>query len=253
MRLTPLSSPPSFLLLSLPAAGIPARVSIINNRMGGLIEPTRSIGDFDVKARLPPRSLSIEPEVGVYSLASLFAAAPSATEDAAGGAETPGSAISPNCGVLLLATDGVWDFVDASDVLKCMQQNGVGVAGGSATRAPAAQAAAGDAAAVPSGVSFQQAAVDSSAAGSSSHWESPSRGGRSSQGGFPLLPLALPTPELLSEVCHRIVKKAIKNGSTDDCTCLAAFLYPVSSSGSACVAAPSGDFPVRGVAGELDA
>ncbi|KAL8447008.1 hypothetical protein Emed_004692 [Eimeria media] len=41
----------------------------------------------------------------------------------------------------------------------------------------------------------------------------------------------------MSELARLIVKKALQKGSTDDCTCLAAFLYPVSPPAAAAAAA----------------
>ncbi|KAL8427212.1 hypothetical protein Efla_006493 [Eimeria flavescens] len=319
-------------------------VRIINKKMGGIIEPTRSIGDFDVKDRLPPRALSLEPEIGVYSLSSLFAAPPAAA--AAAAAAAPAAAAALNCGLLLLATDGVWDFVDSSDVLKCvrktkllwkaleaaakktvdlqlqqqqqqLQQHAVAahpirrkaasasdlssllrssLGGGSSSSTNKQQQQQQQGSAMPSGLKRisswrrllpsqglaaslpsnsssnsissnfaaasaataapasspcpsphqkpqqqpQQQEVFSSLGGlqqtngqaSSSNAAAAPAGGsygaqrQASHGGAPG-PFESVSPQLLSELCQRIVKKALKNGSTDDCTCLAAFLYPV--------------------------
>lgn len=313
--------------------------------MGGIIEPTRSIGDFDVKDRLPPRALSIEPEIGVYSLSSLFAAATQQGPQLAG---HPASTVSSNCGILLLATDGVWDFVGPTDVVKCVQQikplwRAVEAAAKKEMEAQQQQqqlllqqqaqqqqkstvtsvsrrvASAHDFGSLirsslgshssstnklcqqqpPAATQGRQPAPSQHQhAGSAGHglkrissWRrllhtqppktgnpqvplnslfhstaqpaffsnpeasSPHQGGMqqqlqrqdhtaspratpplASQEGIkgsqaPLL--EAPTSQMMSELCRLIVKKALKKGSTDDCTCLAAFIFPVASGAAA--------------------
>lgn len=289
-------------------------VSIINNKLGGIIEPTRSIGDFDVKDRLPPRALSIEPEIGVYSVASLFSGASSASVFP--GTTFVASAVSPNCGLLLLATDGVWDFVGSADVLRCIQQikplwraieaaakretevlqhqqqkqqgtvlgrqvasasdisslirSSLGGSGNSSNKLqgqpllmqmqqqqhhPSSVPSGlkrisswrrllpsqGAAATIPRNTSVNGNAI-AAAAGGGCHPPAfcpsqigPQQHHQQAQHESPQGPLLsprgalfeAPTPQMMSELCRLIVKKAIKKGSTDDCTCLAAFIYPV--------------------------
>lgn len=305
--------------------------------MGGIIEPTRTIGDFDVKDRLPPRALSIEPEIGVYSLSSLFASSRDATASppaVSPGQRPPSPPVSSNLGLLLLATDGVWDFVDPPDVLKCVQQvkplwrtieaaakretelllrqqqqkqqGGIpttslgrrvasasdftslirsSLGGGSNStnktnqQQPLMQQlqqqqhqsvpsglrrisswrrllpSQANAAPHPAPTTLNNNASYSPYHHSSSpllhaqhqqHQQHEATG--SSAGGSPQgAAFEPPTPQILSQLCRLIVKKALKKGSTDDCTCLAAFIYPVTP-GPPPVMPMGGGLPNRTVA-----
>lgn len=259
---------------------------ILSGRVGGIIEPTRTLGDFDVKERLPPGALSIEPDIGVFKVKTQ--------------------------GILILACDGVWDSVNTRDVLKCMQSvkplwKAVEAALKRETehRIPAAHLSESRRAASASDLVSAAAAV-----GGASNFSLPNQlrnaasrnasqvfppsaatatggvpssirriaswrrfvnpyGGQpkgeaapsSSEFGVlaredfaenaaarpPELPAAEkeetlraeatpaavfiepPSSATLTALCKRIVRKAVKKGSLDDCTCVAAFITPEST------------------------
>ncbi|XP_026190554.1 uncharacterized protein LOC34624638 [Cyclospora cayetanensis] len=70
--------------------------TVEGGRLGGILEPSRTVGDFDIKDSQPKGALSAQPEVAYLHLT------------------TPG--------LLLLASDGFWDFVGPGEILKCLQQ-----------------------------------------------------------------------------------------------------------------------------------
>lgn len=82
---------------------------VIEGRVQGVLEPSRTLGDFDVKRACQKENIiSIIPEVRYLDLAS-----------------TTNSRDNPNnspvgCGIILMATDGVWDFTSAKDVLEIL-------------------------------------------------------------------------------------------------------------------------------------
>ena len=82
---------------------------VIEGRVQGVLEPSRTLGDFDVKRACQKENIiSIIPEVRYLDLAS-----------------TTDSRDNPNnspvgCGIILMATDGVWDFTSAKDVLEIL-------------------------------------------------------------------------------------------------------------------------------------
>lgn len=67
---------------------------VIDGRCGGL-EPTRTIGDFDVKEALPPGCISITPEVRGSKLSG---------KD------------GTTAGIIVMCSDGIWDVMSGSDV-----------------------------------------------------------------------------------------------------------------------------------------
>lgn len=70
---------------------------IEHGRVGGL-EPSRTIGDFDVKASQPPGVLSVVPHVSVLNKI-----------------EKPS--------LLFIGTDGVWDSLNGEAVIKLLKRN----------------------------------------------------------------------------------------------------------------------------------
>jgi serine/threonine protein phosphatase PrpC len=67
---------------------------VIDGRVEGL-EPSRTLGDFDVKMHTRKGVISIEPEVRCYEL---------------------GDGVSPAQAILVCATDGVWDVITGQDI-----------------------------------------------------------------------------------------------------------------------------------------
>eukprot|EP01053_Blabericola_migrator_P002767 Blabericola_migrator_1__2766@NODE_178_length_11905_cov_212_545362_g155_i0_p2_GENE_NODE_178_length_11905_cov_212_545362_g155_i0NODE_178_length_11905_cov_212_545362_g155_i0_p2_ORF_typecomplete_len640_score73_94PP2C/PF00481_21/2_9e38PP2C_2/PF13672_6/4_8e10PP2C_2/PF13672_6/7_3e03SpoIIE/PF07228_12/0_0039DUF4337/PF14235_6/0_78DUF4337/PF14235_6/6_2e03_NODE_178_length_11905_cov_212_545362_g155_i043966315 len=67
-----------------------------HGRVGGVLEPTRTIGDFDVKASQPPGVVIATPEVRTFSVTK------------------------PT--LVLVASDGVWDVMDASQLLRTLKK-----------------------------------------------------------------------------------------------------------------------------------
>ncbi|KFG62343.1 protein phosphatase 2C domain-containing protein [Toxoplasma gondii RUB] len=70
--------------------------SIFAGRVGGVLEPSRSVGDFDVKDAQPPGVLIATPEVCRVKVRK------------------------PT--LVLLGTDGVWDMLCSADVLACVKK-----------------------------------------------------------------------------------------------------------------------------------
>lgn len=77
--------------------------SVERGRIEGL-EPSRTLGDFDVKCRVPPGVVSIVPEIRTYQV----------------GADSD----LPAQGLLICATDGVWDILTSRDVLSMVTARG---------------------------------------------------------------------------------------------------------------------------------
>jgi len=75
--------------------------AVIDGRVEGL-EPSRTLGDFDVKMTVKPGVISIVPEVRSVEV------------DA-------GSTASGRRGILMCATDGVWDVMTGQDLCKLIQ------------------------------------------------------------------------------------------------------------------------------------
>lgn len=75
--------------------------SVIDGRVEGL-EPSRTLGDFDVKMTVKPGVISIVPEVRSIDLGA-------------------GSTATGRRAVLMCATDGVWDVMSGQDLCKITQ------------------------------------------------------------------------------------------------------------------------------------
>lgn len=67
---------------------------VMNGRVEGL-EPTRTLGDFDVKLQTKPGVISIEPDVRCHRL---------------------GDGSEPAQAIIVCATDGVWDAISGQDI-----------------------------------------------------------------------------------------------------------------------------------------
>ena len=159
-------------------------------RLGGVLEPSRSIGDFDIKDSQPKGALSTLPEVAYLRLTGP--------------------------GLLLLASDGFWDFVGPGEILKCLQQV-------QSVWRPLVKTAK------ESMQQQQQQQVQvgfAAAASSSMHRNS------SCAQGVPEAILSgslryVPTAAALSRLSDRLLRRAKRLGSEDDTTCVVAFLKPL--------------------------
>jgi len=79
--------------------------TIIDGRTAGVLEPSRTIGDADVKQRVPPGVISIIPENRICDILSTGRDPATDTSQKEGG-----------CAVIVTGTDGIWDEVLASDL-----------------------------------------------------------------------------------------------------------------------------------------
>mmetsp|Transcript_41069 Transcript_41069/g.76389 ORF Transcript_41069/g.76389 Transcript_41069/m.76389 type:complete len:340 (+) Transcript_41069:145-1164(+) len=75
--------------------------SVTDGRVEGL-EPSRTLGDFDVKMTVKPGVISIVPEVRSVEIAA-------------------GSSVAGRRAILMCATDGVWDVMTGQDLCKLIQ------------------------------------------------------------------------------------------------------------------------------------
>ncbi|CAK8989307.1 Protein phosphatase 1A (Protein phosphatase 2C isoform alpha) (PP2C-alpha) [Durusdinium trenchii] len=75
--------------------------TVIEGRVEGL-EPSRTLGDFDVKMTVKPGVISIVPEVRCVDLAA-------------------GATAHSRGAILMCATDGIWDVMTGQDLCKIMQ------------------------------------------------------------------------------------------------------------------------------------
>eukprot|EP00917_Polyrhabdina_sp_WS-2016_P031269 GHVP01066674.1.p1 GENE.GHVP01066674.1~~GHVP01066674.1.p1 ORF type:complete len:638 (+),score=99.11 GHVP01066674.1:655-2568(+) len=71
--------------------------NVINGRVDGILEPSRTIGDLDVKWSQPPGVLSVIPDVRAYQVTAPV--------------------------LVFLATDGIWDVLKPKDILHMIQKN----------------------------------------------------------------------------------------------------------------------------------
>lgn len=87
---------------------------VTRRRAMGVLEPSRTIGDIDVK-RLCPGAIIAEPEVGIVDLKDLASRAEAAASmsNMVGGVQPTGGIREI---VAVLATDGVFDVMDSYDV-----------------------------------------------------------------------------------------------------------------------------------------
>lgn len=82
---------------------------IIDGRTAGVLEPSRTIGDADVKQRVPPGVISIIPENRICDILST--------------GRDPGEVSGSDNGsaLIITGTDGIWDEVLASDLSNVVQ------------------------------------------------------------------------------------------------------------------------------------
>ncbi|KAF4728515.1 hypothetical protein FOZ63_011024 [Perkinsus olseni] len=74
--------------------------NVTDGRVAGVLEPSRTIGDFDVKMRIPPDVITVTPEVRCVDLLSTGRGDPEGLQDVGKyGA----------FGLMMSATDGIWD------------------------------------------------------------------------------------------------------------------------------------------------
>ncbi|KAF4731523.1 hypothetical protein FOZ62_008691, partial [Perkinsus olseni] len=74
--------------------------NVTDGRVAGVLEPSRTIGDFDVKMRIPPDVITVTPEVRCVDLLSTGRGDPEGLQDVGKyGA----------FGLIMSATDGIWD------------------------------------------------------------------------------------------------------------------------------------------------
>lgn len=151
------------------------RASVVEGRLGGVLEPSRAIGDFDVKDALPPGALSAEPEVTALNV------------------EGPS--------LLLLASDGVWEALDALELAQCLRKV-----------QPVWQH-------LVLGADCREGAVE--AEKTEDKETSKQRLGKEAA-------RETPDPAALCRVSDCLVRRARRLGSEDDATCIAVFLRPLS-------------------------
>jgi serine/threonine protein phosphatase PrpC len=80
--------------------------TIIDGRTAGVLEPSRTIGDADVKERQPPGVISIIPEYRICDVLTTGREGDDASTCLANG----------GAGLIISASDGVWDGVQAADL-----------------------------------------------------------------------------------------------------------------------------------------
>lgn len=84
---------------------------VIDGRVAGILEPSRTIGDFDVKARCPKNTISPIPELRLVDLLTTGREAGDTSMQSGG------------CGIVISATDGVWDECGANEISKVVTEN----------------------------------------------------------------------------------------------------------------------------------
>lgn len=84
---------------------------VIDGRVAGILEPSRTIGDFDVKARCPKNVITPIPELRFCDL--LVTGRPA----------TDTSMSQGGCGIVISATDGVWDECGAAEISAVVNAN----------------------------------------------------------------------------------------------------------------------------------
>lgn len=88
---------------------------IVHGRVEGVLEPTRTIGDLDVKANLPDDVISITPETRMIDIANRLVTPRNHTPRNSG--STPREGENLFQGMLLQGTDGVWDGLSGDEIL----------------------------------------------------------------------------------------------------------------------------------------
>eukprot|EP00922_Rhytidocystis_sp_ex-Travisia-forbesii_P003455 GHVS01005031.1.p1 GENE.GHVS01005031.1~~GHVS01005031.1.p1 ORF type:complete len:671 (+),score=185.11 GHVS01005031.1:1191-3203(+) len=167
--------------------------SVQNSRLGGVLEPSRSIGDFDIKESQPEGVLSCLPETATVNM--------------------------EKGGIVILGTDGMWDFVGedqvipmvcrawrrwifraakAKNIRRTAAAAAVGMATTSATVAGEHTTKSGDAGVVDETSSSAEEGADG----------------------------CEPSSADLCKVATRLVTAARKRGSRDDCTVTVIYIAP---------------------------
>jgi serine/threonine protein phosphatase PrpC len=88
---------------------------VIDGRVAGILEPSRTIGDFDVKARCPKNTITPIPELRLADLLTTGRRADDTSMQAGGAA------------VIVSATDGVWDECGAAEIAAVVNANMSGI------------------------------------------------------------------------------------------------------------------------------
>ncbi|KAL8272251.1 hypothetical protein Esti_003845 [Eimeria stiedai] len=173
--------------------------TVEGGRLGGVLEPSRSVGDFDIKDSQPKGALSSTPETAYLKLTGP--------------------------GLLLLASDGFWDFVGPEEIIKCLQQiQGVWRPLVKAARQFLMQQQRREQATSISAAGKPEVQHAFAANGTNCELEggnhdlNPDREGGS---------LHFPTAAALSRLSDRLLRRAKRLGSEDDTTCLVAFIKPI--------------------------
>lgn len=176
--------------------------TIEGGRLGGVLEPSRTVGDFDIKDSQPKGALSTLPEAAYLRLTGP--------------------------GLLLLASDGFWDFVGPGDILKCLKQvQSVWRPLIKTVKQPTLlQELGGPDANAANFYSRRAAAATTSSCISSNGGQGDAQGGPPGSGSF----LYAPTAAALSRLSDKLLRRAKRLGSEDDTTCIVAFLKPLFSS-----------------------
>ncbi|CAD7963297.1 unnamed protein product [Amoebophrya sp. A25] len=91
---------------------------IVGGRIAGCLEPSRTIGDLDIKQQIPFDVISIVPETRYVDMWKVFPE---------NNPNLPQSATQPNgaCiqGIIIQGTDGLWDGLGGDDIFRCLRQN----------------------------------------------------------------------------------------------------------------------------------
>ncbi|KAL8445656.1 hypothetical protein Emag_005066 [Eimeria magna] len=175
--------------------------TVEGGRLGGVLEPSRSVGDFDIKDSQPKGALSSIPETAYLKLTGP--------------------------GLLLLASDGFWDFVGPGEIIKCLQQiQGVWRPLLKAAKQFLAQQQQRRGQATPlASVDKPEVQHSLAASGSSSELEGGNYEHDPDREGGPAI--HAPTAAALSRLSDRLLRRAKRLGSEDDTTCLVAFIKPI--------------------------
>ncbi|KAL8446734.1 hypothetical protein Emed_004784 [Eimeria media] len=175
--------------------------TVEGGRLGGVLEPSRSVGDFDIKDSQPKGALSSIPETAYLRLTGP--------------------------GLLLLASDGFWDFVGPEEIIKCLQQiQGVWRPLVKAAKQFLTQQKQRREQATSS-ASAEKLEVQHSLAASGSSCELEGGSYESDPEREEGPAIHVPTAAALSRLSDRLLRRAKRLGSEDDTTCLVAFIKPI--------------------------
>ena len=94
---------------------------VVKGRAMGVLEPSRTLGDVDVK-RMCPGAISAEPEVGIVDLKDILShdEAGASLEATVGGGL--GGTVRQDM-FAIMATDGVFDVMDHYDAVTCVRNS----------------------------------------------------------------------------------------------------------------------------------